>query len=90
MVRGRDFTDAEGWSRTPVAVINQTMAKRFWPDGDPIDHRFRLKNREVSGVWFTVIGVAPNLLLFGVDPSNSEPPASAFVPYPFQETLIPG
>ena len=25
--RGRDFTDAEGWSHTPVAIINQTMAK---------------------------------------------------------------
>ena len=90
MVRGRDFTDAEGWSRTPVAVINQTMAKRCWPDGDPIDRRFRMKNREVSGVWFTVIGVAPNLHLFGIDPSNSEPTAAAFVPYAFEETLNTG
>jgi putative ABC transport system permease protein len=90
LVRGRDFTDAEGWSRMPVAVINQTMAKRFWPGGEPIDHRFRMKNGEASGVWFTVIGVAPNLQLFGIDPSNSEPPASAFVPYPFQETLSTG
>jgi putative ABC transport system permease protein len=90
LVRGRDFTDNEGWSRTPVAIINQTMAKRYWPNGDPIDHRFRMKNGEVSGVWFTVIGVAPNLHLFGIDPSNSEPPASAFVPYPYQETLSAG
>ena len=32
IVRGRDFTEAEGWSRLPVAVINRTMAERLWPD----------------------------------------------------------
>ena len=81
LTRGRDFTESEGWQRTPVAIINQVMAKRFWPDGDPIAHRFRLKSRD-GGVWFTVIGIAPDMHLFGIDPSNRQPPASAFVPYP--------
>ena len=40
--RGRDFTEAEGWSHSPVAVINQTMATRFWPGGDAVGGRFRL------------------------------------------------
>ena len=31
--------------------------------------------------WFTIIGVAPDLQLFGIDPSNSQAQASAFVPY---------
>src|SRR6185436_6188831 len=30
ILEGRDFTDAEGWSRSPVAIINQTMRARFW------------------------------------------------------------
>jgi putative ABC transport system permease protein len=90
LLRGRDFTDAEGWSRSPVAIINQTMAKRYWPDGDPLDRRFRLVRADDSGVWFTVIGVAPDLHLFGIDPSNSQPPASAFVPYSYQEMLSTG
>lgn len=90
ILRGRDFTDAEGWSRTPVAVINQTMAKRHWPDSDPIGRRFRLPGVEGAGDWFTVIGVAPDLGLFGIDPSNSQPPASAFVPYAYQQLLSTG
>ncbi|HEY7058518.1 MAG TPA: ABC transporter permease, partial [Vicinamibacterales bacterium] len=90
LVRGRDFTDSEGWLRTPVAVINQAMARRFWPNSDPIDHRFRVKGRETGDVWFTVIGIAPDMHLFGIDPSNRQPPASAFVPYPYQEALSTG
>src|SRR6185369_7261543 len=30
IIRGRDLTDTEAMARTPYAVINQTMAKRFW------------------------------------------------------------
>ncbi len=87
MLRGRDFTDAEGWSRTPVAIVNETMAKRYWPESDPIDRRFRLAG---DSDWFTIIGVAPDLQLFGIDPSNSQAQASAFVPYPYQERLSTG
>ena len=89
LLRGRDFTESEGWQRVPVAIINSTMAKRFWPDTDPIDRRFRMKGRD-NGVWFTVIGIAPDVQLFGIDPSDPQPPAAAFVPYPYQETLSTG
>ena len=90
ILRGRDFTDAEGWSRTPVAVINQTMAQRHWPDADPIGRRFRMPDIEGAGDWFTVIGVARDRRLFGIDPSNSQPPASAFVPYAYQQVMGTG
>jgi putative ABC transport system permease protein len=90
VIRGRDFTDAEGWSRTPVAVINQTMATRHWAAGDAVGGRFRLRNDDDGEEWFTVIGVAPDLKLFGIDPSNSAPPAAAFVPYAYQQVLSTG
>jgi ABC-type lipoprotein release transport system permease subunit len=37
-----------------------------------------------------VIGIGPDLQLFGIDPSNSQPPASAIVPYAYQELLSTG
>ncbi len=87
--RGRDFTEAEGWSHTPVAVINQTMATRFWPGADAVGGRFRLAE-DTKAEWFSVVGVMPDANVFGIDPSNEQPPAVAYVPYAYQQTLSTG
>ena len=50
LVRGRDITDSEETTRTPVALVNQTMAKELWPEVDPIGRRFRLTGRDPAGV----------------------------------------
>jgi putative ABC transport system permease protein len=82
LLKGRDFTDAEGASRTAaVAVINDTMARKLWPNADAVGGRFRLVDTEPAE-WFTVIGVAPDIQQFQMD--NDTPPQSmAFVPYPY-------
>ena len=88
ILKGRDFTDAEGISRTPVAVINTTMAARFWPDADPIGARFKLAQGEPSE-WFTVIGVAPDIWRNNMD-DDSPPLPGAFVPYRYAPTANTG
>ena len=37
--RGRVFTDRDAGGTPPVVVINETMADRYWPDGDPLTAR---------------------------------------------------
>jgi predicted permease len=56
ILRGRGFTDADGPATPRVGIINETMAKQFWPSQDPLGKRFRLES--VSGPHITVIGVA--------------------------------
>jgi predicted permease len=81
VLKGRDFTDNEGLGKTPVAVINETMARKLWPDADPIGRRFRLVERDASE-WFTVIGVGPDIRMFDMD--DDTPDFSvAYVPYRF-------
>jgi predicted permease len=53
LVAGRDLTDGDREDSTPVAVINETMATRYWAGRDPIGGRFRLGPR-----WISVVGVA--------------------------------
>ena len=71
-------------------MINRTMAERLWPDSDAVGRRFRLPDSDRGSEWFTVIGVAADLRLFGVDPSDSQPPAYALVPYAHQQMLSTG
>ena len=39
VLRGRVFTDRDGVGAAPVVVINQALARRFWPKGDPLNER---------------------------------------------------
>jgi predicted permease len=90
VVKGRDFTEAEGWAKSNYAIINATMADRFWKDRDPIGGRFHLLagNDEVVN-WFTVIGVIKDIKQDDIDPEDRPFPA-AYVPYLYQQTLNTG
>ena len=60
LVRGRDFDERDNESSPAVAVINETMARRWWPGEDPLGKRFRLASNDAAGrpkPWMTVIGV---------------------------------
>jgi putative ABC transport system permease protein len=67
IVRGHGFTEADRTGSVPVSVINETMARKYWPNEDPIGRRFRYyteqEYREVIGVAKTVkyvtLGEAP-------------------------------
>jgi predicted permease len=89
MKQGRDFTDAEGWSSQPLAIVNETMARRFWPKGPADGARFRLVGQSQAPNWFTIIGVAPDIKQDDIDPED-EPYAAAYVPYYFQQTFSTG
>ena len=88
LVRGRDFTDTEGATRSAVALVNQTMARQIWGEDDPVGRRFRMKNDGMLE-WFTVIGIVGDFKHYQGDSDDSIYPA-AYVPYPFEPTLNTG
>ena len=55
MVRGRTFTESDDEKASRVAIVNQTMAARFWPGQDAIGKRFAI---ESGGPLLEVVGVA--------------------------------
>ena len=88
MLRGRDFTDAEGRDSSQVAIVNETMAKKYWPNQDPIGRRFRFAGAPPDA-WFTVIGMTRDFAVDNIDVSE-EPSPAAFVPYVYMATLNTG
>jgi ABC-type antimicrobial peptide transport system permease subunit len=64
------------------------MARKFWPDADPIGRRFKLVQGEPSD-WFTVIGVSPDIWSNNMN-DDSAPLPGAFVPYRYAPTQNTG
>ena len=57
---GRAFTDAEVAGRSPVAIVNASAARRFWPDRDPagvVGRELTLSESASS----QVVGVVPDI-----------------------------
>ena len=79
MLRGRDFTDADG-SGTQLAVVGQDTARRFWGDADPIGRGI---GRVADGKIYTVIGVVGEVRDLAL---NQDSPS---VYYPMAERVWP-
>jgi len=53
---GRNFDSNDSPTAPPVAVINETMARKLWPNQDPLGQHVRM-GPNPSGPWTTIIGV---------------------------------
>ena len=79
--RGRTFTERDTATSTPVVVINEAMAKQFWPKSDPLNDRIVIGKgimREFAAEGERqIIGVVANIKSNGLD---SEPQPQMFEP----------
>jgi predicted permease len=55
LVRGRWFTAADTTEGMPVAVVNETLARTYWKDGNAVGGRLRVGN--MRNPWVQVVGI---------------------------------
>lgn len=67
LIRGRSFNEGDGEHSMPVAIINETMAKTYWPGGDALGRRMRMDMRDSKGPWVTIVGVSHDVRQMGLD-----------------------
>jgi putative ABC transport system permease protein len=70
MVAGRDFGTADRDSAPPVAIVNEHMAKRYWPNASAIGKRFVFGSGAAdttNNPWVTVVGVVNDMRRTGLD-----------------------
>ncbi len=75
MLFGREFADQDDDSSRPVAIVNRTLAERFWGEASrAIGHRVRIGDDE----WRTVVGVAADVKYARI---NEAPAPYVYLPY---------
>ena len=74
---GRVWTDAENRGRVHVGVINDTMARQYWPNGNPIGQRVRLAVLDTDP-WIEVVGITSDVRNDGL---NRPVLPEVYVPY---------
>jgi predicted permease len=57
LLRGRTFTSGDIRTSPPVAIINQSLASRYWPNEDPVGQRITFDNGQN---WATIVGIVAN------------------------------
>jgi putative ABC transport system permease protein len=65
LVRGRDFDATDGAGKPPVAIVNETLARQFFPGEGAVGKRIKrvLSDRE----WRTIVGVARDVRSFALE-----------------------
>ena len=76
LVRGRVFTTADALDSHPVAVISEALARRFWPDGNPIGKHFTQTFSSLGPC--EIVGVVGNVKQDGLD--EVDPAATLYLP----------
>jgi putative ABC transport system permease protein len=65
LLAGRQFAPTDGADAPRVAIVNETMAKRYWPGSSPIGKRVRFN--DAGAPWIEVVGVVADIRHWGLD-----------------------
>jgi len=75
LLQGRDFSDFDTKESAGVCIINEAMARRFWPDGNPLDQQLSVTRNKTP---LKVIGVVKNSKYYDL---KEEPRPYLYLPF---------
>jgi putative ABC transport system permease protein len=62
LLRGRFFSEADNTDAPGVAIINEALAKKYWPNGDPLGKRITFSDtRKPDPKWLTIVGIVRSI-----------------------------
>jgi predicted permease len=82
--RGRIFTDGDARSTPPVVVINEAMAREYWPNQDPIGRRISFDQLDGRARWREIVGVVGDIRRLGLDRDLRQE-----IYFPFTQSPVP-
>jgi predicted permease len=66
MIRGRLFAESDEDGKLPVAIIDETTARRYWGNGDPLGRRLRFA-QFANVPWLSIVGVVKDVKHDGLE-----------------------
>ncbi len=78
LVQGRAFTERDGVDSLPVVIVNQALARHFWPRQDAIGQWVTVGACGKENEWCQVVGVVDDVRQHGLDQT---PRPAVYVPY---------
>lgn len=77
IVNGREFNQLDVDGAPAVVIVSDSLAKRYWPNQDPLGRRIKWGNKEFGSPWMTVVGVVGDVRQRGLE---TEPRPTLYVP----------
>ena len=71
LLQGREFLESDGPDSPLVCIVTSSVARRFWPDQNPIGKRVKWGRIDRQRPWFTVVGVVGDMKAIA-DPQDGE------------------
>ena len=78
VLRGRGVEAGDRIGASGVAVINRTLARQVWPEGDALGQRILLGGGATDSIWRTIVGIVGDVRHRGLD---SEPRPEIYLPH---------
>jgi putative ABC transport system permease protein len=81
LIRGRFFTEQDKLDSTPVMIVSQSLAQRYWPNQDPIGKRIKQGPPESTDPWITIVGVVGDVKQGSLDQATAPHTYRPFAQY---------
>jgi putative ABC transport system permease protein len=78
--QGRYFDARDNAKSLPVAMVNETMARQYWPGENVVGRRFKMGGPDDNGPWLEIVGVVGDVRQMGIDE-----PVKAEMYFPYQQ-----
>lgn len=66
ILKGRNFTRSDYNKDAPVTIVNETLAKKYWPNDEVIGKRFKLGGYNSETPWISIVGVVKDIRYSGM------------------------
>ncbi len=81
VMNGRAFNDHDKQGALMVCLVNETFARRFWPNEDPLGRRVKIGGAQSTAPWLTIVGVVAHVKHYGLSAQGRE-----FIYFPYTQT----